>query len=243
MSRTFAAFWARPAGAHALAAGLVLLAGCAARAPLPTGETVEDPVALEAEIRRATTPTAPRQATFAWSLDESGSRARGRGVVRVAAPERLRLDLFGPRGESYLAAALVDGEYRLPRAVARESVALPSPALFWATLGILRPPAGAVPEATRDSGLVVLEYPLGAGERLRYRVAGVDAAPRLEQVERIGPSGVLETIWLEYSPEGTVRRTRYRDWTAYRELVFETETITDVPPFDESIWNPGGADR
>ena len=85
-----------------------------------------DPTAVAAEAARATVPASPRQVNFRWELDEAGARFQGRGAGRFVAPSRFRLDLFGPRGETYLAAALVDGEARVPPALA-ERFKLPSP--------------------------------------------------------------------------------------------------------------------
>jgi hypothetical protein len=225
-----------------LAGGALLLAGCAA-VPEPAGQPVADPAGMAASLQHATTPGSPQQATFDWTLDEQGSRVRGRGVIRYAAPERLRLDLFGPRGETYLAAALVGEEFRLP-AAATQGVALPSPALLWSALGVIRPPAGApLLSATLADSVVVLRYELGAGDVLEYRALHAAGATRLQQVERRGRRGALETLRLEYTAEGTLARTRYRDWAAYRDLVFETESIRDVTAFPEEIWRPDAASR
>src|SRR5215207_7239487 len=90
-----------------LSPAAVLLAGCAtAGIPEVTGEPVVDGTTVAADLRAAALPMGPFQVNFSWSLEEGGSRASGRGVVRVEAPERIRLDLFGPRGETYLVAAL-----------------------------------------------------------------------------------------------------------------------------------------
>lgn len=224
-----------PIGALAAA-----LAGCgSARAPQPVGPPVADPAAQVARFERETVPASPRQASFGWTLEEAGSRVGGRGVVRYVAPDRLRLDLFGPRGETYLAAALVGDEFRVPPA-ATEGVRLPSPALLWAALGVFRaPPGGSLSSATAGEGAAALLYEAG-GDRFDFRAADVGGALRLDRVERIGPSGVLETVRLEYGPDGRLGATRYRDWSAYRDLVFELESVEDVESFPDAIWTPGG---
>ena len=133
-------WWNRPLGSRILLLGLwALLSGCVPRTNPPLGAPLLDPEAAVAELRSATVPASARRASFAWALLESGSRLRGEGVVRFEAPERLRLDLFGPRGETYLAAALVGEEIRIPPQLAGQ-VALPSPSLLWGALGVLRPP-------------------------------------------------------------------------------------------------------
>ena len=222
---------------------LLGLGACAPGVPAPVGQPVADPAALASALQQATTPAAPRQATFEWTLDEQGSRVRGRGAIRFQAPERLRLDLFGARGETYLAAALVGEEFRLPPA-ATQGVALPSPALLWSALGVIRPPAGApLVLAAMSDTVAILRYELPGGEQLEYRAAHEGGNTRLLQVERRARRGVLETIRLEYGAQDELARTRYRDWAAYRDLVFETETIRDVPSFPESIWRPDAASR
>ena len=225
-----------------MASGLALtLAGCAARSAEPVGAPVADPAARAAQVARfeaETGPATPRRAAFTWTLEEAGSRVGGSGVVRFVAPERLRLDLFGPRGETYLAAALVGEEFRLPPAAAR-GVDLPSPALLWAALGVFSaPPGSSLASATAADSAAGLEYRSGE-ERYDFRGRETERGLRLTQVERIGPSGVLESVRLEYGPDGMLRRTRYRDWSAYRDLVFELEDVDDVEPFPEGIWSPG----
>lgn len=233
----------RAARAATLPAGALLLAACGGARSQPVGPPVADPAALAASIQQASIPASPRQGTFAWTLDEQGSRVRGRGVVRLVAPERLRIDLFGLRGETYLAAALVAEEFRLP-AAAQGQAPLPSPMLLWGALGILRPPAGAVLESAAASDSVsLLRYRVPGGDAFEVRARGGGEALRLAQVERIGRSGVLESVRLEYAASGELERTRYRDVAAFRELVLELENIRDVSSFPNTIWTPDAAER
>ncbi|HET8655512.1 MAG TPA: hypothetical protein VFL93_08340 [Longimicrobiaceae bacterium] len=216
---------------------VAVLVGCAGRVPPPAGAPVADPAAVAQHIAAATLPASPRQVTFSWTLNEAGSKLHGRGVARFVAPDHARLDLFGPRGESYLAAALVDGEFRLPQGASARAP-LPSPALLWAAVGVVQTPADAALEgATSDDSVTVLRYRTPGGEEFRYRIhAGPE--PRLEQLERIGGSGVLETVWLDRDPRGRLQRTRYRDWSAYRDLTLDVESINNVESFPGSIWRP-----
>jgi hypothetical protein len=177
------------------------------------------------------------QINFNWTLDEAGSRVRGRGVVRLEPPDRLRLDLFGPRSETYLAAALVGDETRMP-ATARENAPVPSPALLWAGLGVVRPPAAAELEsATATADQTVLRYRAGSGDIYEYRVAKAPAV-RLDQLQRLGSRGPLETVRLEYGDSGNIQRATYRDWSAYRDLTLDIESIEDAEAFPETIWTP-----
>lgn len=222
-----------------LLAALVAGPGCASAAPpaIPAGPPAADPAAVESRLIRATTPGSPRQIGFTWELDEAGSRVRGRGVVRAEAPERLRLDLFGPRGETYLAAALVGEQFRVPPAVASR-FALPSPSLLWGAMGVVRPPAGAtLAGATTSDTTASLSYRTGAGETVEFGVRG----DRLQTVRRVGGSGALESLALTYSAAGALQRAEYRDWGAYRTLVLNIESNDEASRFPEETWLPGAA--
>jgi hypothetical protein len=210
---------------------------CAAGTPAPEGTPVPDPGASARELVTATEPGRRAQINFAWTLDESGSRVRGRGVVRLQPPDRLRLDLFGPRNETVLAAALVGDEARLP-AGARPTVPIPSPSLLWAGLGVIRPPRDAsLVTATATGEATILRYGTPAGEVYEYRVLR-GPEPRLAQLQRLGPRGPLETVSLERGPAGELARARYRDWAAYRDLTLDVESSVDADAFPEEIWTP-----
>lgn len=229
---------ARPAAAVMAVLAVLALPACTpVRAPAATAPVADAPARAE-ELIAATMPDSPRRVTFSWAMDEAGSRVRGRGVVRFVAPDRLRLDLFGPRGETYLAAALVDGEFRLPPD-ARGAVPLPSPALLWGALGVLRPPPGGeLQEARTGEGITVLEYTTGGGERFRFHLTTQGQTVTIRTVERMGEAGVLETLRLRYAGD-ELRTAVYQDPVAFRELTLNLESAQDVPSFPESVWSPG----
>jgi len=222
---------------------VVVLCGCAAsacatRAPQPVGAPAPDPGSLATALVAATRPAHPRQVGFNWTLSEAGARVNGRGVVRVVAPERIRLDLFGPRNETYLAAALVGDAYRLPRGVTMQ-VALPSPAILWGGLGVVRPPTAATlaSAVTTESG-AVLRYRAEGGDVYQYVFAGSGTSARLDSVERLAGGGRLESVNLTRDEAGQVRRAQYRNWGAYRELTLDIQEMKDVASFPEAIWQP-----
>lgn len=202
--------------------------------PVPAGPSMEEMARAADELRRATVPASPRQVNFGWQLDEAGARFQGRGVARYVAPRRFRLDLFGPRGETYLAAALVDGEARVPPALT-ERFQLPSPALLWGAVGVIEPPAGARllgNEARGDE--TTLRYQAG-DDVLEYRARG----GRLHSVRRRRGSAVAESIDLTWSGAQPAR-AQYRDWAAYRTLNLTIESSTDAAQFPEETWRPAG---
>src|SRR5690554_4374916 len=214
-----------------LAALPLLAAACAARGATRT-EQPPDP-ALAREAAEATAPRRTLQILFDWSARERDARFSGRGVARVQPPYHARLDLFGPRGEAYLTAALVEGDLRLPAAA--QDAPVPPPPLLWSVLGVVWPPAGAELLATeRDGETVRLEYGRGA-ERWHFRLEG----GRLRFAEWRPAGGGRHTVELGAdSVDGLPREARYRDWAAFVELVLMLDTVEDAAPFPPEIWTP-----
>ena len=206
----------------------VLLAGCAGGS-IP--DTVEPAVA--AEVVESTAPDRPLRVIFSWRALERDARFDGSGAARLEAPYRARLDLFGPTGDGYLSAALVDQELRLPPGAA--AVRLPPPALMWAVLGVVAPPDGAVLRATRTAeGRTELYYGVDDG-LLRYELRG----GRLAGAEWEG-NGRRMDVRLEGAAEhGLPRRAVFRDWSGYTELELNLERVDEVEPYPPDIWSPG----
>lgn len=215
-----------------------LAAGCASAPPAAT--TPQLPTSriepgLDSLAVARTAPSTPLHIVFSWSLTEGSNRFSGRGVARVAPPYRARLDLFGPRGESYLSAVLVDRELRLPPGVA--NAPLPPPEMLWSALGVFLPPeGGTLATASRtDEGGVRLEYRNGE-ERWRYLIG-----PGLvKQVEHDRPGAGRETVELSGTgpaPVGMHADARYRDWTAFVELNLRIEEARQVAAFPSDIWS------
>jgi hypothetical protein len=224
-------------------AALLMASGCGpGRLGAPVGEPVADPAGFAEELRSHTLPNSPQQVTFGWTLDEAGSRPRGRGVVRYEAPQRIRLDLFGPRGETYLVAALVGTEYRLPPEAERAAT-LPSPSLLWSALGVLEPPPGtSLSAAAMRNGEAELRYEGEGSEVFAYTFALVEGErPLLRRVERAGRQGIVETVHVERDATGAISRTRYRNWSEYRELTLDIEGARDEASFPPNIWRPDAA--
>jgi hypothetical protein len=216
----------------ALALAALAAAGCTARNGFP-----DAPVSYE--IARAavaaTAPAAPVRAVFDWRLQERDARFSGRGAARIEPPYRGRVDLFGPRGESVLSAAVVEGELRLPPGGTTGAVP-PSP-LLWSALGVVRPPDGAELTGTwQDGARTRLEYTRG-GERWTFTLHD----QRLRSVEWRGEGGGRQTVELRGdAPRGLPGEATFRDWAAFVELVLTLEQVTDADPFPPETWTPGG---
>jgi hypothetical protein len=217
-------------GAALLALGLLVTA-CATHGP-PAPPGTADPATADAAVA-ATSPDRTVRVIFGWQAVEADARFTGRGVARIQPPYHARLDLFGPRGDTYLSAALVDDLIRLPPGV--QAVQLPPPALMWAVLGVVRPPAHAALVGTREArGRTELFYHADGGQLLfvlegaRLRNARWDIPGRTLTVELRGEG-----------PAGLPAQATYRDVAAYTELMLNLETVDEVEPFPPDIWTPG----
>ncbi|HUH13474.1 MAG TPA: hypothetical protein VMK65_10205 [Longimicrobiales bacterium] len=170
---------------------------------------------------------------FRWTLRDGEARFQGEGVARIEAPYQARLDLFGPRGEGYLSAALVGDELRLPAGAGEAP--LPPPALLWSVLGVLRPPPDAQLAATDTVPEMLLLYRRGP-EQWRFRLEdGVVQHARWEDGQR-----GRQTV--EVTRVGTLGRPSmvvYRDWSAVRELTLDVTHAEQVDGFAPDIWYPG----
>ena len=212
---------------------LATLAACGPPPLPPAGPSTPEAAAAAEQFARRSWPEGARRATFSWELNEAGRRFSGRGVVRYEAPDRLRLDLFGPRGETYLAAALVGDSVRLPVG-AQGGVPLPSPALLWGALGVVRPPTGAEPVSfTGELSDATVRYAGPGNQHWEFRGGTMP----LTRVLRIVPGGVAESV--EVRSAGDVYWSRYRDHGALRTLDLTFDSVTDVQqPFPAAIWTP-----
>lgn len=151
----------------------------------------------------------------------------------MSPPEHARLDLFGPRGEFFLAAALVGDDLRVPPGA--RSAPLPPPELFWGVLGVLRRPAGASLHATRaDGDATVIVYGLGE-ERWAYRVEGA-AVRSAEWTD--GAEGRMTVEVRAVDGAGRPSSARYRDWPAFVELDIDVTETVDVESHPDDTWDP-----
>jgi hypothetical protein len=192
-----------------------------------------DPATAATDIERETRLDEPVQITFEWSLSEARQRHRGRGVARVEAPYKARLDLFTTDLELVLSAALVDGELRLPPG-SRDDI-LPPTDLMWAALGIVRPHGARLIGGDELEGSAMrLRYAYDDGTELHYEVV----AGLLSSVELLDDGHVVQRV--EVSNEGGRYpvEAKYRNLTAFRELTIVRESLERVDAFDAGIWDP-----
>jgi hypothetical protein len=186
-------------------------------------------------LASASEPKNRLRLVFEWSLQERDAKFSGEGAIRLEAPYHARLDLFGPRGEGYLSAALVDWDLRLPTGAPTEL--LPPPTMLWTVFGVFRPPQGAELISSRgDSAQTVLQYRAG-DQTWTFTFSG----NRLSRSEWQGPAQGRQTVEIrEYSTRGVPARVVYRDWRAFRELSVTLTQANDVAqPFPPDTWLPG----
>jgi hypothetical protein len=209
-----------------LVTAVALLAACSMRG-------VPDTLDIGAVDRavRETAPAAPLRVIFGWRILDGDARLSGQGAARIEGPYRARLDLFGPRDEGYLSAALVGTELRLRR---EPDQALPHPAMMWAILGVVSPPEDAVLQGTRERGNGLEIHYAVDGSRLRY----VLEDGRLRSVEWRG-AGRRMVVELQGATHGLPRKSAYRDWSRNTELHIELESVEEVEPYPPEIWTPG----
>src|SRR5690606_35671031 len=108
------------------------------------------------------------------------------------------------------------------------------------------PRGGVLQSATREGAEVELRYTSPAGETFVYHFLSADppaAEPgkqtyRLLRLERAGNQGVIETVTIEPGDGGSPATTRYRDWSAYRDLTLRFEAVREVTGFPPDIWTP-----
>jgi len=209
---------------------LASVPACASGGPPPPARSV-DPAVAERVIA-TTAVERPVEVEFSWTLQEREARFTGDGLGRIAPPHHARIDLFGPRGEAYIAAALVDLDLRLPEGIG--DVPLPPPALFWTVLGVLRPPPDAELVASSGTGAdPELEY-ARTGEVWRFRFRD----GRLRSAEWTGQADGRRTVEIQGdATHGLPAQATYRDWPAFRELRLTVRRVLEVDAFPAAIWS------
>jgi len=221
-------------GPLALLMALLALAACGPQRLAVIGP-VSDPEGAAVQLQGETGLQEPLQIVFAWQLNESGQRVRGRGVARVEPPYKARLDLFLDNGETVISAAMVDGDLRLPDG-APEDI-LPPPDLMWGALGVFRPHAGTRllgAERLEGDG-TLLRYGYADGTEIHYEVL----AGAVRTLEVLEGGRVVQRVSLEpevgdrYPVEAT-----YRHMGEFRELRLERQSLRVADPFDPDIWDP-----
>ncbi|HXF95171.1 MAG TPA: hypothetical protein VNI61_03620 [Gemmatimonadales bacterium] len=128
--------------------GLYIAAGIAAAACrprlAPVIPTALAPVSRDSAVswvRRILPPPAGAM-RFRWRYQDERVRWSGRGTVRLAPPDSLRLDYAGPLGLGAGAGVVVGDSVLWAEPAAEFERLVPAIPLLWAALGTVRPPDG-----------------------------------------------------------------------------------------------------
>ncbi|HXY19794.1 MAG TPA: hypothetical protein VEH83_07330 [Gemmatimonadales bacterium] len=129
----------RSGRAVAIAAAAVLAAcGRPPEPVVPAGTYLPVSPREFAAAAARTLPAAPALLTIRWRYDDGDTPVTGRGAVRLAPPDSLRLDVGVPVvGRATLVLA-GDSAWSKPGSLVRQ--VLPNRSLVWAMLGVVRPP-------------------------------------------------------------------------------------------------------
>lgn len=161
-----------------IAAAIALLGGCA-RSPAalaPTDLEVLPPERV-AEWVRATLPPSPVRYDVKWKFHQEGSSVGGRGAVRLAPPDSVRLDLEGPLGLGASSAVIIGREVRWAEPERNFRDLLHTLPLLWAAVGIAIPPEPGATVAGRDGpGGNLWRYVTGADTLVFLSAAASDTA-------------------------------------------------------------------
>ncbi|HSJ09389.1 MAG TPA: hypothetical protein VK928_05725 [Longimicrobiales bacterium] len=181
-------------------------------------------------LQEATRPGTRAHVVFDWSLTGRDASFSGTGVMRLDTGYRARVDLFGPRGETYAAAIIEDDAMRMVPQQA--SALLPPPALLWSLLGAFRVPTDAPLAGTQSDGSsTTLEY---ARDRTRWSFRFEGAA--LRSTEWTDGNSRRTVTLTGASQLGFPAATTFRDWTEFRELTLRVTHVEEKTAFEPDVW-------
>jgi hypothetical protein len=182
----------------------------------------------------STVPAESREIRIRWQFRDDQGAAGGRGRVRWAIPDSARLDVAGPLG-SGRAAAFVSGDTALWAQPENDIKRLvPSYPLFWALLGVVRPPARA--SEVRKSvtpALTAWRYVTGADTVDYVKLPGPE--PRLIVEVREGAKTV-GTVEAKLGPDGLPATARLIVPGVPARLDVTFSSNTKATPFALDTW-------
>ena len=213
-------------------------------APLPVPADLAPATRAEA-IRWAdsTLPSENRDLRFRWSFqDQDGASYGGRGRVRLALPDSVRLDAAGSLGLSHAAAFVVGDSAHWAEPEKDVARLLPNYPLFWAMLGIARPPVQAS-EVRRYADGMVTAWQFALGQDTLEYVRENGAVPRLiAEVRQAGTR--LARVETKFGPDGLPAKSRLvvLHPPSKLELTFYQNEV--ARPFAPDTWiRPAAAGR
>lgn len=222
-------------------AALMLLTSCVTAfpsAPMPAGLR---PMSLaEARTWAATTaPSTRTQLQMHWTFYDQagdGSRSGGRGGLRYSPLDSIRLDYYGPLGFGRGAAAVIGDTDLWAQPQDQFQKLVPNYPLFWAMLGIARPPsAGWSVAGYQDPRSTAWRYARGA-DTLDYVVATTPKSRIFEAYVRQGGKAIGRVTTV-FDLNGVPLRSRLEVLSSPARLDITFTKVTHPATFDADIWN------
>ena len=176
---------------------------------------------------------------FTWKYKDDTFEAQGDGVVRVAGPNRARLDFFLKNGIGG-GMAILDGDSLIIPGIDLVRRFLPPLPLLWATLGRLAVPA--TPDTVAHVDGDTLRADLGV---LRGKDASGASASAwrvtfggkvLARVERIEKGKVQEWVSRSLNDQAGTGELRYMNEGGRRSLSISVTETKTTEAFDDAIW-------
>ncbi|MGV3708682.1 MAG: hypothetical protein ACO1Q7_07555 [Gemmatimonas sp.] len=184
-------------------------------------------------------PPGNRQMAFNWKYRDDTFEAQGEGVVRVAGPNRARLDFFLKNGMGG-GMAILDGDSLIIPGIELVRRFLPPVPLLWATLGRFSVPATPDTVARLDGD--TLRADLGVLKGVDASKSGTSAwrvgfvGRSLVQVERIDKGKLQEWVRRSVNDAAGTGELRYMNESGRRSLSISVTETKNVEAFDDAIW-------
>lgn len=179
-------------------------------------------------------PDVPLRFEVTWTFQTQQGRVRGRAAARFVPPDSLRFDYQGPFGRSGTAVMVGDA---IVWAEPEEEVRglIPVTPLFWAALGMPRPPARHAAVFGRSSGQqAVWRYAAGA-DTLTY--VGTTTAPATLRAELRRAGDVVGTVEVEFVDSlGVPGSSRIAFPSTASTILFSLEAVDTLITVDPQIW-------
>lgn len=177
--------------------------------------------------------------SFTWKYKDDTFEANGDGVVRVAAPNRARLDFYLKNGIGG-GMAILDGDSLIIPGIDMVRRFLPPVPLLWATLGRLAVPATTDTTARMDGDTLRADlgnFRAGDASRAEGRVWRVAFGGKtLARVERIDKGKVQEWVHRTVNDGAGTGELQYMNEGGRRSLSITVTETRSVGAFDDAIW-------
>ncbi len=215
------------------------LAACTPRTPtaLIPPEVGPATAGQVAEWVRSTQPTGYLMQRFKWQLRDERGAAGGRGTLRFAAPDSVRLDVAGPFGAGRAAAVVVGDSARWTEPQDAIARLVPSYPLMWAMFGTAREPAPSDQlRGIQTPTSAAWQYVSGGDTTSYARIAG--APGHLLTEVRHGRT-LVGRVDATLGPDGRPVSARLTVPSVPAQLDLTFSASTTPPVFAHDLWLPG----